>query len=96
MASDRAPTPGERRTLWATRYGLPAGIALAGFVLTLVGSSDAVVALGATLIGLAPLVIVLNLLMRLAVQSGDDREREERARRYFDCHGHWPGASRER
>ncbi len=91
---DPAPPSDARRTLWATRYLLPAAIALGGLVLSVVGTSDAAVALGAALIGVATLVVVLNLLMRLAIQSGEDREREERARRYFDRHGHWPGARR--
>ena len=74
----------------AVRYGLPGAIMLAGIVLTVVGTSRAVVGTGVTLIGVAPLVVVLNLLMRLGIASGRDREREEEARRYFDRHGHWP------
>jgi hypothetical protein len=80
----------ERPVESAVRYGLPGAILLAGIVLTVVGTSDAVVAAGVTLIGVAPLVVVLNLLMRLGIASGRDREREEEARRYFDRHGHWP------
>jgi hypothetical protein len=33
---------------------------------------------------------MLNWLFRLGVESNRDREREERAREYFDRHGRWP------
>jgi hypothetical protein len=72
------------------RYGLPGAIALAGLVLAIAGTSDAAVGAGVTLIGVALLVVVLNLLMRLGIASARDREREDDARRYFDRHGHWP------
>jgi len=36
------------------------------------------------------LVVLLNVLMQLGIQSNRDREREEERRRYLDRHGHWP------
>jgi hypothetical protein len=50
--------------------------------------------LGTALMGVAVLVVLLNLFMQLSIRSGDDREREQRARDYFDRHGHWPGPSK--
>jgi len=74
----------------AVRYVLPGAIILTGLALTIAGTSDAVLGAGVTLVGVGLLVALLNLLMRLAIASGRDREREDEARRYFDRHGHWP------
>jgi hypothetical protein len=35
-------------------------------------------------------VLLLNVLYRMGVEGDGDRDREERAREYFDEHGHWP------
>jgi hypothetical protein len=75
----------------AVRYWLPGAIALAGVVVALVGSSSALDALGASLVGAALVVLLINLFIRLSIQSNRDRDREERARDYFDRHGRWPG-----
>jgi hypothetical protein len=61
--------------LRAVRIGLPLVIFLAGVVLILSGS-DAAVGAGIVLIGVAGLVVVANLLIRLSIQSQEDRERE--------------------
>jgi hypothetical protein len=45
------------------------------------------------LIGIAALVVLADL-MRLAISSNVDRDREERARRSFDRTGHWPDEAR--
>lgn len=74
----------------AVRVVLPATIVVAGIGLTALGSDDAVVGAGVTLVGVGMLVALLNVLMRLGLESGADREREEEARRYYDRHGHWP------
>jgi hypothetical protein len=75
----------------AVRYWLPGAIALAGVVVALVGSSAALDALGASLVGAALVVLLINLFIRLSIQSNRDREREDRAREYYDRHGRWPG-----
>ena len=74
----------------AVRYWLPGAIALAGVVVALVGSSSALDALGASLVGAALVVLLINLFIRLSIQSNRDREREDRARTFFDEHGRWP------
>jgi uncharacterized membrane protein len=71
------------------RIGLPAAIAVAGIVLIAIGG-DAPVGAGIVLLGVAGLVVLANLLIRLSIQSERDREREEARRAYFDEHGHWP------
>jgi hypothetical protein len=71
------------------RFGLPGAIVVIGIALTALGSDDAVVGAGVALTGVGMLVALLNALMRLGLESGADREREEEARRYFDRHGRW-------
>jgi hypothetical protein len=61
------------------RYVLPALIAIAGVILILTGG-DAATGAGIVLIGVAGLVILANLFMRLALQSERDRADEQRRR----------------
>jgi hypothetical protein len=77
------------------RVVLPVGTAVVGVVLLIVGG-DAAQGAGVMLIGVAALVVIANLMIRLAIQSQDDREREEERRRYFSEHGRWPGRSERR
>jgi hypothetical protein len=69
----------ERIGLLLVRIALPAAIAVAGIVLLVVGG-DAAQGAGIVLIGVAALVVLANLFMRLALQSERDREREEARR----------------
>ena len=72
------------------RYGLPVAIAIAGIVVVIVGSADPfAVAAGFTVIGVAVLVMLVDVLARLAISSQEDREREERARERFTREGRW-------
>jgi drug/metabolite transporter (DMT)-like permease len=71
------------------RIWLPAAIGLAGLVLIVVGDSVARAA-GIVLIGVALLVVLANVLVRLGIQSERDREREQQSRRFFSRHGRWP------
>jgi hypothetical protein len=78
------------RPIYLVRYGLPAAIALAGVVVLIIGAGQGIsAAAGITLIGVAFLVGLVNLLARLAISSQDDREREERARDRFSREGRW-------
>jgi hypothetical protein len=77
----------------AVRYWLPGLIAAAGVGIALIGSTSALDALGASLVGAALVVLLINLFIRLSLESNRDREREDRARDYFDRHGRWPGPS---
>ena len=61
------------------RVGLPVAIAVAGVILIVTGG-DAAVGAGIVLLGVAVLVVLSNLFIRLAIQSQDDREREEERR----------------
>jgi hypothetical protein len=67
-------------SLLLTRVVLPAAIAVAGVVLLIVGG-ETTQAAGVTLIGVAVLVVIANLFIRLAIQSEGDRRREQERRR---------------
>ena len=71
---------------------LPLAIAVAGIVAIVLGHGrTAEAAAGVGLIIVALIVWMINWLFRLSLQSNRDRDREERAREYFDRHGYWPG-----
>jgi hypothetical protein len=53
-------------------------------------SNSTAAAAGVALLVVAVTVWLLNWLYRLGIQSANDRDREERAREYFDEHGRWP------
>ncbi|HEY2318956.1 MAG TPA: hypothetical protein VGH67_11710 [Solirubrobacteraceae bacterium] len=98
MTDDRGPRSG-RFWLSVTRLWLPAAIALAGIVLlvighgsysNLAGTRSLESAAGVSLLLVALIVWMLNWMYRLSVRSNEDREREERAREYFDRTGRWP------
>ena len=61
------------------RIVLPATIALAGVVLVIFGG-DSGRGAGIVLIGVAALVVLANLFIRLGLQSERDREREQARR----------------
>jgi hypothetical protein len=63
----------------AFRIGFPAAILVAGIVLIIIGG-DAPLGAGIVLIGVAGLVALVNVLIRLSLQSEDDRADEERRR----------------
>jgi hypothetical protein len=74
----------------AIRIGLPATIGLAGVGLMVLGEDATLLGAGLVLVGVALLVALTNALVRLAMRSQHDREREAWARRYFDRYGRWP------
>ena len=82
-----------------TRVWLPAGIAVAGIVLLVIGhgsysnlanTRSLESALGVSLLLVALIVWMINWMYRLSVRSNEEREYEERAREYFDRTGRWP------
>jgi hypothetical protein len=71
------------------RYGIPLALFLAGTIIA--GTSGRIgLQAGALFVSAATAVLLLNLLYRIGVEGDRDRDREERARRYFDEHGRWP------
>ncbi|MDQ6745303.1 MAG: hypothetical protein M3Z27_04710 [Actinomycetota bacterium] len=91
MSEDRGRSRGVRTLLALTRVWLPLAIALAGAVAIVLGHGrTALASAGVVLLGTALMVWMINWMFRLSVQSNADRDREERAREYFDRHGRWP------
>jgi len=73
--------------LHAIRYGIPLVLFVAGVVVGAVADSFAAAAL---FFSAATAVLLLNVLHRMGVEGDKDRDREDRARAYFDEHGRWP------
>jgi hypothetical protein len=77
-------------SLSLVRIWLPAATAIAGGGLIAFGG-DAARGAGVVLVGVAALVVLANVFMRLAISSQRDREVEEERRRSFSRRGRWPG-----
>jgi hypothetical protein len=84
----------------ATRIWLPLAIAVVGVVMIVLGHASVstrgdtrslLAGAGVVVVGIALMVWMINWLFRMSVDSNRDRDEEERAREYFDLHGHWPG-----
>jgi hypothetical protein len=73
------------------RWILPALICLGGLIAIIVAPDEAEA--GAMIVGAGLSVWLLNLLYRVGVTGDRDRQAEDRAREYFDRHGHWPDDS---
>ena len=77
--------------LTLTRVVLPSVIAVVGVAAIVLGHARTPMAgAGVVLLGVAVVVLMLNWMFRMSVESNHDREAEERAREYFDEHGRWP------
>jgi len=75
----------------AIRIWLPVAILVAGVVLIAVrGGDETSIEGAAALWGAGLSVALLNWLHRMGVAGDRSREDEDRARAYFDQHGHWP------
>jgi hypothetical protein len=74
----------------AVRYGIPAVLVLAGFVCLFVAPGNQAAEGWALFTGAGIAVLIVSLLMRIGMDSGRDRDREEEAREYFKEHGRWP------
>jgi hypothetical protein len=84
-AGPTAPRRRQRR-LTIIRVGLPGATATAGVILVLVGPAT----VGVILIGAAAVGAITDIFARLTIESGDDRDREQRARDEFGRTGRWP------
>ena len=72
------------------RYGIPLVLIVAGIVFAVVDHEGTGAETWAMFTGACVSVLLLNVLFRMGVEGDHDRDREERAREYFDEHGHWP------
>jgi hypothetical protein len=77
----------------AVRYGIPLACVIAGIVFALIDHEGTGAETWAMFTGAGVSVLLLNVLYRMGVEGDHDRDREERAREYFDEHGRWPDES---
>jgi hypothetical protein len=78
----------------AIRYGLPAALIVAGFVILIVADGSVRWDGWAMCVGAGLSVLLLNVLFRMGARGDDERDAEEAAREYFARHGHWPDERR--
>lgn len=71
------------------RYVLPALVVLAGIVVMALGSEIDLEG-GAGIISAGLAIWFINWLFRIGASGDEQREREDRARDYYDRHGRWP------
>ena len=78
--------------MFTVRYGIAAVLIIIGQVVLAADSSPTGAGWEgwALFTGAGIAILLLNLLFRMGVEGDRDREREERARQYFDQHGQWP------
>lgn len=72
------------------RYGLPAALVLAGFVLLLVADGSTRWDGFAMFVGAGLAVLLMNVLFRFGAKGDDERRAEEEAREHFTRTGRWP------
>jgi hypothetical protein len=72
------------------RYGLPAALILAGFVILIVVGGNIRWDGWAMCVGSGLAVLLLNALFRIGAKGDEERAQEEAAREYLAKHGHWP------
>ena len=72
------------------RYGLPAALIVAGFVL-LFAADGAIKWDGfAMCVGAGLSVLLMNVLFRFGAKGDEERRAEDDAREYLARHGRWP------
>jgi hypothetical protein len=72
------------------RYGIPLALVVAGVAFALIDHEGTGLETWAMFTGAGLSVLLLNVLHRMGVEGDRDRDREARAREYFDEHGRWP------
>ena len=72
------------------RYGVPAVLILAGFVILIVVDGNMRWEGWAMCVGAGLAVLLLNVLFRMGAEGDRERQAEEAARDYYTQHGHWP------
>ncbi|MET0770333.1 MAG: hypothetical protein ABW081_10500 [Solirubrobacteraceae bacterium] len=72
------------------RYGIPAVLIVAGFVVLFVVDDTTKWEGWAGLVGAGLAVLLLNWLFRVGAEGDRERQEEEAAREFFSAHGHWP------
>jgi hypothetical protein len=90
LHDDRGESPNAMsRGMILLRYVLPAAVVGAGVVVMSLGSESELEG-GAGIVGAGLAIFAMNWLIRASTKGDRERDREERAREYFDAHGRWP------
>jgi hypothetical protein len=76
--------------LSTVRYGLPAALVVAGFVILIVADGAVRWEGWAMCVGAGLSVLLINVLFRMGARGDEERDAEEAAREYFGKHGRWP------
>lgn len=82
--------PRWRDPLYLTRTALPLAVVLVGFVVLVVRRDMLGMEAFALLLGAGASIWLVNFLLRLSISGDRVRDEEDRARAFFDRHGHWP------
>ncbi len=72
------------------RYGLPALLVVAGFVLLFAAPDSTRFEGFAMCVGAGLALLLLNVLFRIGAEGDRERDQEAEAREYLAAHGHWP------
>ena len=72
------------------RYGLPAGLVIAGIVLLFAAPDSTRYEGFAMCVGAGGALWLLNWLFRMGAAGDRERQDEDAARDYLAEHGHWP------
>jgi len=72
------------------RYGLPALLVVAGFVLLVAAPESTRYEGFAMCVGAGLSLLLLNVLFRIGARGDRERDEEDAAREYLGTHGHWP------
>ena len=75
----------------ALRYGLPAVLVLAGFVILFTVDGNLRWDGWAMCVGSGLAILLLNALFRFGSKGDREREDESAARDFYGEHGYWPG-----
>ena len=76
--------------LRVVRYGLPALLVVAGFVILVAAPESTRYEGFAMCVGAGLSLLLLNVLFRIGAHGDRERESEDAAREYLAEHGHWP------
>jgi hypothetical protein len=90
MSAERKSGVRREVALVAVRYGLAAGLVIAGFVILLTADGDLRWEGWAMCVGAGLSVLLLNWLFRLGSEGDRERDAEAAARDYYSSHGYWP------
>jgi high-affinity Fe2+/Pb2+ permease len=75
----------------ALRYGLPAVLVIAGFVILFTVDGSLRWEGWAMCVGSGLAILLMNALYRFGSAGDREREQESAAREYYAAHGYWPG-----